>query len=189
MQVKEFEQFKLVGGTSLALRRGYRNSVDIDLFTETRFDPIIIGNIISNQFKGQLLVSYSFMLQYIVNEVKIDFVNNGLSEVYPIEKIGNIRISSELDVAALKLNAVCGRGAKKDFIDIYVLLQHYSLAELLAVFKKKIPRTDLGIVLKSLLYFEDAEHDKMPELFIKLSWQEIKLGIEKKVKQYFIANS
>lgn len=188
MQVKELEQFNLVGGTSLALRRGYRTSIDIDLFTDLKFDPIIIRNILSNNFDGELLVSYSYMLQFLVNGVKVGFVNNGLSQVYPVEHIGRIRIASELDVAALKLNAVCGRGAKKDFIDIYVLLQYYSFHELLSVFKKKIPRTDIGIVLKSLVYFEDAEHDEMPPLFIDVNWQTIKTTIEKKVKDYFINN-
>jgi nucleotidyltransferase AbiEii toxin of type IV toxin-antitoxin system len=35
MKAKEFEDFRLVGGTSLSLQRGHRLSVDIDLFTDS----------------------------------------------------------------------------------------------------------------------------------------------------------
>ena len=36
MAAPEFKLFRLVGGTSLSLLRGYRESVDIDLFTACR---------------------------------------------------------------------------------------------------------------------------------------------------------
>ena len=32
MQIEEFKELRLVGGTSLALQIGHRNSLDIDLF-------------------------------------------------------------------------------------------------------------------------------------------------------------
>ena len=35
----ELKSFVLVGGTSLALQLGHRNSIDIDLFTHKEFDP------------------------------------------------------------------------------------------------------------------------------------------------------
>lgn len=53
------------------------------------------------------------MIQWVINGVKVDIVNNGIENIYPVELIDNIRIASELDVTALKLNAVTGRGAKK----------------------------------------------------------------------------
>lgn len=45
MAAKEFEEFRLVGGTGLSLFRGHRESVDIDLFTDAPYDSIDFGKI------------------------------------------------------------------------------------------------------------------------------------------------
>lgn len=37
MQDKTFKEFRLVGGTALALQLGHRISVDIDLFTDREY--------------------------------------------------------------------------------------------------------------------------------------------------------
>ena len=37
-----------------------------------------------------------------------------------------ITLASPRDIAAMKINAIEGRGTCKDFIDIYFLLQHYT---------------------------------------------------------------
>ena len=38
MKLKQFDDFLLVGGTSLALQIGHRNSIDIDLFGKCEID-------------------------------------------------------------------------------------------------------------------------------------------------------
>ncbi|MCD4793480.1 MAG: hypothetical protein K8R54_09625 [Bacteroidales bacterium] len=43
----------------------------------------------------------------------------------------------------MKINAVTGRGSKKDFYDIYELLQHYSIDQLLEFYKKKYKISNL----------------------------------------------
>jgi len=40
MSVKEFNSFRIVGGTSLSLQLGHRESVDIDLFTDSEYGSI-----------------------------------------------------------------------------------------------------------------------------------------------------
>ena len=40
MAAKEFEAFRLVGGTALSLYRGHRESIDIDLFTDAPYQSI-----------------------------------------------------------------------------------------------------------------------------------------------------
>ena len=40
MKADEFNSFRLVGGTSLSLQLGHRESVDIDLFTDAAYDSI-----------------------------------------------------------------------------------------------------------------------------------------------------
>jgi Nucleotidyl transferase AbiEii toxin, Type IV TA system len=46
MAAKEFNAFRLVGGTALSLLRGHRESNDIDLFSDAPYDSIYFGTII-----------------------------------------------------------------------------------------------------------------------------------------------
>ena len=83
----------------------------------------------------------------------------------------------------MKVNAIEGRGSKKDFIDLYFLLQHYSLQELLGFYVKKYSEYSLFRALMSLTYFEDAENQLMPKMFIDVAWEEIKDTIRKEVER------
>ncbi len=75
-----------------------------------------------------------------------------------------IRMFSIEDIAAMKLNAICGRGSKKDFYDIYYLLQLFSLKELLDFYDYKFQADNSWMALRSMQYFEDAESEAEPEL-------------------------
>lgn len=93
-------------------------------------------------------------------------------------------LASPKDIAAMKVNAAEGRGTKKDFIDIYFLLQHYSLADILGFYNKKYPEHSEFRALMSLTYFEDAEEQLMPKMFESVSWESIKVEILKAVNEY-----
>ena len=100
------------------------------------------------------------------------------STIYQLSKIDS------KDIAAMKINAVEGRGSRKDFIDIYMLLQHYTLDELLDFYQKKYPNYSIFRALLSLTYFDDADSQAMPKMFIPETWDEMKSYISKKVKEY-----
>jgi hypothetical protein len=85
----------------------------------------------------------------------------------------------------MKLAAITGRGAKKDFTDLYFLLKQFSLNEMLELYDQKYADGSIFMVLKSLVYFEDAEKDEMPEMLDKVSWNQIKKTIIQKHKEYF----
>jgi predicted nucleotidyltransferase component of viral defense system len=89
-----------------------------------------------------------------------------------------------LDIASMKLSAITNRGTKKDFIDIYFLLQNYTLKDILRLYEKKYPDGSVFFVLKSLVYFEDAENEPMPEMFTDISWEEVKNFIVEQTKNY-----
>ena len=71
-----------------------------------------------------------------------------------------------------------------DFIDIYQLLQHYSLEDLLAFYSQKYPNYSLFRALLSLNYFDDADPQAMPKMFIPTSWEEMKKAISAAVNNY-----
>lgn len=81
----------------------------------------------------------------------------------------------------MKINAIEGRGTKKDFIDMYFLLKHYSLEEILTFYAKKYPENSQFRALMSLSYFEDAEKEMMPKMFSSIEWEEMKDFILDKV--------
>jgi hypothetical protein len=66
-------------------------------------------------------------------------------------------------------------------------LQTFSLAEMVAFFEKKFPQIGTFHVLRSLTWFEDAEKDQDPDLFEKVSWQEVKSVIKIAVNAYLKA--
>ena len=91
------------------------------------------------------------------------------------------------DIIAMKLNAISTSGQRvKDFIDIYFLLDLYSLEEMLSFYKKKYSQYNEVIVLKSITWFEDVELSEWPVLFKNpdLEWSEVLDKITKATKLF-----
>lgn len=172
---------RLVGGTALALQYGHRMSVDLDFFGNIENDSQLIKNVLRNIGTLSVFKETANIKIYSVDGIKVDFVNY----TYPwidsaIEKDG-LRLASPKDIAAMKINAVEGRGTKKDFIDMYFLLKHYTLKQILTFYAEKYPENSQFRALMSLTYFEDAEDELMPKMFSNVEWEDMKLFISEKV--------
>jgi predicted nucleotidyltransferase component of viral defense system len=172
------EKFALAGGTSLALQIGHRKSIDLDLFSPSEFNvkelEIILTSAPNIQFN--YAGSNSRMLFCYINHIKCDFVNEPASLIEPFGNDNSFLYYSIKDIAAMKMHTVCGRGKKKDFFDIYSLLQLYDWQTMLSWFEKKYSANQLYFLWRSISYFTDAEDD--PEIqglapFTK-NWEEIK---------------
>ena len=179
-----FNGFNLVGGTSLALQIGHRFSVDIDMFGIAEIDEFEFVDELSNFGKVIVIKKSKNVLILSVNGIKVDFVNYKYPLIEEITIVENIRLASDKDIAAMKLNAIAGRGSRKDFIDLHFLLQKYSLKEMIAFYNTKYADGSEFMVLKSLTYFEDAESEEIPILFQKLDWNEIKFSIQKAINDF-----
>jgi predicted nucleotidyltransferase component of viral defense system len=179
-----FNGFNLVGGTSLALQIGHRFSVDIDMFGKQEIDEFEFVDELSNFGKVIVIKKSKNVLILSVNSIKVDFVNYKYPLLEEITIVENIRLASDKDIAAMKLNAIAGRGSRKDFIDLHYLLQKYSLKEMIAFYNTKYADGSEFMVLKSLTYFEDAESEEIPILFQKLDWNEIKVSIQKAINDF-----
>jgi len=186
MSSSVFEGFNLVGGTSLALQIGHRFSVDIDMFGIREIDEFEFVNELSNFGKVNIIKKSKNVLILSVNDIKVDFVNYKYPLLEEITIIENIRLASDKDIAAMKLNAIAGRGSRKDFIDLHFLLQKYSLKEMISFYNKKYSDGSEFMVLKSLTYFEDAKSEEIPILFQKLDWNEVKVSIQKALNDFNI---
>jgi hypothetical protein len=181
MSDKTFSAFNLVGGTSLALQMGHRNSIDIDLFGNAEIEVDLFIDKLGSF--GQVVVTKSTknILITKVNEIKVDFVNYKYPLLSDILIEDNIRMLSTKDIAAMKLNAIAGRGSKKDFIDLYFLLQEFSLCEILSFYGQKYHDGSLFMVEKSLTYFEDADLQLEPQMYKDFNWETCKKKITAEV--------
>ena len=88
------------------------------------------------------------------------------------------------DIIPMKLGALARRGGKKDFWDIACLLDYYSLAEMLDFFKQKYQNDDIGYIIMSLTYFDDAENQDDPIVSLKMTWQDVKKNVAAAVADY-----
>ncbi len=84
----------------------------------------------------------------------------------------------------MKVNAVMGRGTKKDFIDMYFLLQHYTFEDIIQFYLQKYPDGSEYRALLSMTYFADADPQPMPFMFVPVDWNVIKNEIRYQVEQY-----
>lgn len=192
MQYSNLQQFYLVGGTALALQLGHRISVDLDLFTSSDFETGEIIEQLRNELEIQIIMQKQKNSMIInarnkntQNEfVKIDFIKYPYRLLSEIKEFDNIRFLSTDDIIPMKLSAIANRGAKKDFYDIYELLKEFSLTTMLELFTKKYPDIAQFHILKSLVYFDDAENQFDPITLNNTNWQTVKETIENKVNKY-----
>jgi hypothetical protein len=177
MSEKLFSDFNLVGGTSLSLQMGHRNSIDIDLFGNSEINAQLFIEKLSEYGEVKVAQSTKNILITKINDVKVDFVNYRYPLLTDCLLVENIRMVSKKDIAAMKLNAIAGRGSKKDFIDLYFLLNEFSLTDILSFYNEKFIDGSVFMVQKSLTYFEDADYQLEPKMFKDFDWENCKQKI------------
>lgn len=184
MLLSNLQHFTLVGGTALALQIGHRISIDLDFFTTQDYDDYAVQTILEKIGKMEVLVSKPPFLQIRLDEVKLDFFKYPYPFIDEYQTIEGVRMADIETIAVMKLLAISRRGVKKDFYDLYFILERYGMAELIALFEKKLPNVDTFHILKSLSYFEDADPDPDPKMLQKASWTTVKKTIAQKTRNY-----
>lgn len=185
MQLPVLRGMRLVGGTALALQYGHRRSVDLDFFGHTTEDADELTESIREEIGHVQILSASKRIKvYNIQNVKVDIVNYDYPWIDDVVTEEGLCLASPKDIAAMKVNAIIGRGTKKDFIDIYYLLQHFTFDELLRLYLKKYPDGSEYRALLSMSYFADADPQAMPYMFEHVEWNDIKQKIKKEQEVY-----
>jgi hypothetical protein len=182
--IPELSDFYLAGGTSLALQLGHRNSIDIDLFTNKTFVTDELIDVLQLYFKVEVASKKGMNnLFTFINDVKTDFIRHDYTLINHPTREEQITFLSGPDISAMKLNAIINSGKRlKDFIDIYFLLEHFSLNEIIGFFETKYPHMNTLVALKSLSYFDDIDLAMdPPRLKINLPFSRIRDRIEKAI--------
>lgn len=176
----------LAGGTALALQVGQRRSVDLDFFTtDSGFKSESILRHFLNNANWKTSFEEPNTIFGELFKAKISFI------AYPFFapendflKYGSIKILHKTDVAVMKIIAISQRGRKRDFFDLYWCAKNIEpLIGILKKLKKQYPSVahDYHHILKSLVYFADAEGDPDPEIYFKANWKEVKTFFRKEV--------
>ncbi len=177
--------FYLAGGTALALHLGHRISVDLDFFSQEKIDIFKLKqDLIELGFKYKVQNEGEGTLDLIINDVKVSFLEYRYSVLNSFEVYSGVNIASVMDIACMKITAISSRGSKKDFFDIWIILKQFSLREIFDAIERKFVGVDYSPMhfLKTLTYFNDAESDPDPILFVEITWEEVKDDIMKRVK-------
>ena len=187
-QLNILQDFYLTGGTALSLQIGHRKSQDLDFFSKKDFQPEKLQRELEKLSNIEDVELSLGTLNCFFGRVKLQFFHYP----YPLleENISweNIQISSKLDIACTKLITVSARGSKKDFIDIYFLLKKYPLPTLFEKLALKYANSDYNEahILKSLVYFDDADTQPIPRMLEDVSWESVKEEIIQTVKDFKI---
>lgn len=188
-KTKLLQDFYLAGGTGLALQFGHRISVDLDFFTQKSFDPKKLASVLAKEGNFMLEEAANDTLHGIFEGAKVSFIRYSYKLLRdPIEE-ENVKIADPIDIACMKIDAITSRGKKKDFVDLYFLLEHFMLSEILDLYEKKFENIQYNMVhiIKSLVYFDDAEND--PDVIFldkKTSWTKVKRRIEGEVRKIIL---
>lgn len=177
-----FSNLRLVGGTALALQLGHRKSVDLDFFGIIDFRNVDFANLGSTIKSVTALKRSDNINVFNINGIKVDFVNYSYPWLEDKIDIEGIAMASIKDIGAMKIAAITNRGSRKDFVDIYFLLENYTLKEIISFYEEKFRDASKYLALKSLSYFEDAEKEPMPVMLKDFSWGEAKEKIIRELK-------
>ncbi len=176
----------LAGGTALALQSGHRKSVDLDFFTtEKEFNVKTFLTKFIDYQDWQVTVEENSTLYGELLGAKVSFI------AYPFFvpkqefiKYGSIQILQTLDIAVMKIVAISQRGRKRDFFDLFWCAKNVEpLIDIIRRLPEQYPSVahDYHHILKSLVYFDDAETDPDPVIKFDASWKIVKDFFEKEI--------
>jgi hypothetical protein len=178
------EQFYLAGGTALALQLGHRLSVDLDFFSET--DELLpptrraIGDALQQKYAIDIADAGLGSLLLGIQGSFLGFYSYTYSLLSPPKLLEGNLLASLTDIGLMKMDALAGRGTRKDFIDLYFIAQALPLETLLERSREKFPyvRNFPFMVLQAMVDFTIAEQQAPIETNPSVTWLEVKTFFE-----------
>ncbi len=167
----------LAGGTGLALQLGHRYSEDLDLYHPEDFDADQLLNELSRIGAVQIQERGSSTLHALIEGVRFSFLRCRPRLLFEGVAYRALVVADPRDIAVMKIVEIGGRGSRKDFVDLYFYLKSSgSLGSILALLKKRFTAIDYNEyhLLKSLVFFDDAEKEPMPNMIRLVDWEEVK---------------
>lgn len=181
--------YYLAGGTALALQIGHRLSTDLNWFsTVSKLLPSEREEIIQVLQTGHqlhIISEQDGMLFMRLFDTDVSFIYQQHALLRETINYQQIKLASPIDIGLMKLAAVNSRGTRRDFVDLYCLQDNIPLEQLLELAEEKYANRPnfLAIAARALAYFEDAEQQPMPRMYIDVQWKDVKTYCEKAARQ------
>jgi hypothetical protein len=149
-------RFYLAGGTALAVHFGHRKSIDLDFFSQEDFSTPDLRRQLSQIGEIVLLGEADGTLHVTIDHVMVSFFRYGYGLLFSPVKFEGLTMADERDIA---------------------------LAELIDFFEKKYAGIQYNMlhILKSLIYFDDADGEPPPLMLRDADWDNIKQSISQAV--------
>lgn len=157
-------EYLLVGGTSISLQIGHRESIDFDLCTQKaiRSDRI---NTVFYKYKYKIdtvLVDTNEEFTCVVDNVKWTFFS------YPFPILGEVFLGESihspdlLGLAAMKAYALGRRGKWKDYVDLFILMKQELSVKEIAKSAKEIFNGAFSekMFRQQLLFWDDIDYSE-----------------------------
>lgn len=183
--------FYFSGGTALSLYYlRHRQSIDLDFFSESTFDPQTILNRVSlwaeslNVSVGYVPIedTHVFNLRFPNKQtVKVDFAYYPYKQIEKSLPVKNINVDSMLDIAVNKMLAVQQRTEVKDFVDLYFLLQKFSTWDLIEGVRVKF-KVELEPFVAGSDFLKAEGFDFLPKMIKPLKLDLLKAFFKKQAK-------
>ena len=181
--------FYLGGGTALALRLGHRISQDLDLFAniENLTDDLrrdIVAEL-HREHAVTILQDSPLGLVIEVDGLAMSYFTYGYPLLAPTDSVSGIEIAGLMDIGLMKLDALMGRGMRKDFYDVYFVAPHIPLDELVARWEDKYSYSR-GLrmrLLTALVDFSIADQQQDPIVLAPVSWGQVKSFCEAEARR------
>ena len=187
-KLSSMSKFYLAGGTAVALHVGHRLSFDLDFFSEGRFDSRSLAKELRRLGEFEAETEEEDTLLGVFEKTKVSFFFLDERLIVTTSTYGGVRVAAKKDLMAMKVMAISHRGSKRDFIDLYALMAtaDLSLEEVLGLVKKKYGAKTINLtyIIRSLVYFEDADSDQTQLHLLKpVDWERVKGFFEHEVPQ------
>lgn len=180
------DSWTLGGGTALALQIGHRYSEDLDFFHPEPFEPTSLADRMTDIGKVTIQGRSADTLHATVNGLRLSFLRARPPLLFPGTAYRGLSVADPRDIAVMKIVAIGGRGSRKDFIDLFFYLSGgTTLAALLPLLRRRFAEVDYNEyhLLKSLVFFEDAEAEPMPRMIRDVEWDEVKERMRDEVRR------
>ncbi len=111
-----------------------------------------------------------------LDDLRVGFFGYGHPLLTQTDSIEGVAVAARVDIGLMKLDALISRGSRKDFYDLYIIMQAIPLLDLLALARTKYPYSrDFELMaVESLVFFENADRDLQPQLLIELPWPTVR---------------
>lgn len=177
------KHFYFTGGTLLhSYYFAHRYSEDLDFFTEEELNTSIIetymakwSNLYHFTYTAQFVdVVYIFILTFPDGEkLKVDFAYYPHKAIKERKQINGLTIDALYDIAVNKLICIQQRTNMKDYVDLYYLIQEFSIWTISYGLKEKY-NMKFDPIFTAADMLKVLEMDRLPRMISSLTLKELK---------------